>query len=134
MKTNIDSHFLTDEKMEKEGIQFTLDDSGKVWIQVRRVGGSNSTKIKAIYAKYHKPYAYQIEKKLLSDEKSRELAIRVFVEACVVDWAGIVIDGAEVPYSPEAAIKLLLARPELADALDRYASNVENYREAVGNS
>ena len=85
-------------------------------------------------AKYYKPYAALVQNGGMPEEKSTEISLRVFVESCMLDWKGVQIDGVEVPFSHEAAIKLLKEMPDLADTLMAHASNAANYKEDLGNS
>lgn len=133
MKSNLDKHFKTDAKMEKEGIWFDINDTAG--FRLTRFGGENSPGVKAALAKYYKPYAAQLEIESLSPEKEREIFVRVFVESCVVDWRGIDIDGEEnVPFDKEKAIALLIGLPDLFETLRAQASKSEHYKVDLGNS
>lgn len=132
MKTNLDDLFKNDESLEKEGVWFTIKEG--IGFLVRRVGGSNSKKMEAALARYFKPYAYQIQNGTLDEKKERQIVTRVFVEACVVDWKGIEIDGKIAPFSVETAIEFFMNMPELFDAVQQYARDSKNYREHLGNS
>lgn len=132
MKTNLDSKFKTDPVLEKEGIWVRF--SSEVSFLVRRMGGANTSKLKASYAKFCKPYAYQIQTDSLDEAKDRELQIKVFVDACLINWEGIIIDGEEVPFSFEKAVDLFEALPEVFDFVRKAASDFNGYREDLGNS
>jgi hypothetical protein len=101
---------------------------------LRRFGGANAQRVKAAMAKYYKPFARQVELGLLDPTKEREILVKAFVEACMIEWQGVEIDGQEVEYSPEAAIKLLTSLPELFDSLHSYASSFDSFKEDLGNS
>ncbi len=131
MKTNLD--FLkTSKTYESEGVWFEL--SEKTGFLVARLGGANTQKVKQATAKHFKPYARMIENGLLDAQKEREITLKVFIECCLLDWKGVEIDGEAVPFSKEAALKLLLDLPELADTLSAQAQDSKNYREDLGNS
>jgi hypothetical protein len=131
MKTNLDSLFKTDENLEKSGIWFELSET--VGFLIKRFGGLNSPKVKMEMAKFYKPYARQIESGTMDPVKEKEIMLKVFVNACVLDWKGIEIDGAITPYSADACVKLLSGLPDLAETLISYSSDSKNYREDVGN-
>ena len=59
MKTNLDKLFKTNEELEKSGILVVLSDT--LEFNLKRFGGKNSTPVRAVQAKYYKPYARQIE-------------------------------------------------------------------------
>ena len=132
MKTNLDKLFKNNESLEQNGIWMMLsEESGFL---VRRFGGFNSAKIKAALAKHYKPFARLVESGSLDPKKEKEITLKVFCEACLMDWKGIEIDDKPVPFSQEKAVEFLLALPELADTLIAYASDSKNYREDLGNS
>ena len=132
MKTNLDSLFKNNKTFEKEGVWFMVSESSGFLI--RRFGGVNSTHIKKALAKHYKPYASQIQNDTLSDEKSREIMTRIFVESSLIDWKGIEIDGKDTPFDVEVAVKFLTNLPDLCDSLRDYASDSKNYREDLRNS
>lgn len=132
MKTNLDSLYKTDETMESEGIWFQASDTVK--FRCRRFGGMNSTRVKAISSKYFKPYTKQIEMNTLPDKIQREIVVKSFVEACMVDWEGVIIDGVSMPFTVENAVLLLTRLPKLCDDLIEYSSKFDHYKEDLGNS
>lgn len=132
MKTNLDKFFKNSKDLESQGIW--MDISEGVGFLVKRFGGYNSEPIKKAMAKYYKPYAKQIEMGTLSQEKSAEIMFRVFVEACVINWQGIEIDGEKKPFSVDDCVKLFCQLPELGDAVVQYSSDSKSYREELGNS
>lgn len=132
MQSNLDKLFKNDKNSESGGIWMEV--SEEIKFLVKRFGGFNSQPVKMALAKYYKPYARQVETGTLSADKEREIQNRVFVESCMLDWKGVQIDGQEVPFSKEEAVKLLNSLPELADTLVNYANDPKNYREDLGNS
>lgn len=132
MKTNLDLDFKTNTELETDGVWFEIKDGVK--FKCRRFGGMNSQKVKAVSSKYFKPFLKQIELGTLSDEKSREITVRAFVESCLVDWQGVEVDGALLPFSIENAYKLLIGLPALAETLIKYSSEMQPYKEELGNS
>lgn len=132
MKTNLDGLFKTSESIETNGIWMTISDD--IGFLVKRFGGYNSPKVKAATSKFYKPYARLIENGTLPIEKEKEIMTKIFVDASLIDWKGIEIDGVITPFSKEVAIKFLLELPELAESLISYASDTKNYKEDLGNS
>lgn len=132
MQTNLDFLFKTDEKIETEGLFLEIAEG--IGFHVRRFGGKNSPKVKAAYARYAKPYARQIENNTLAEELQRQIEVQVFVESSMVGWKGISIDGQEVEYSKDLAIKLFVKRPELFAVVMQYAADFKNFKEDLGNS
>lgn len=132
MKTNLDSLFKNDKGLEENGIWFEIQEG--VGFKIKRFGGFNSQSIKSALAKHYKPYAKMIESGTFPLDKEREITLKVFSNACITDWKGIEIDGKLAEFSQEACLNLLMSLPELADALVKYASDSQNYREELGNS
>lgn len=133
MKTNLDSLFASNEKLETEGVWIEVGSEAK--FRVKRFGGKNAHTIKKLQTKYLKPYARQIAKGILDPEKERSIYTKIFIESCLVNWEGIVDDkDNEIPYSHEAAYKLLSGLPDLFDYLVAESTNDESYRDDLGNS
>lgn len=122
--------FKCDENLEKTGVWFEMPNGAS--FLVSRFGGRND-KLEQVHAKLYKPYAKLIEKNLLSKEKQNEIYRDAFIQACLLDWKGVEIDGEEVPFSQDAAKELLGELPELLDILVENAQNVDSFREDVGN-
>lgn len=83
----------------------------------------NNVEVLKIRNRLIKPYRKLIEVGALSPEKDRELAVQVFVEAAMMGWRNITVDGEELAFSRDAAIALFLKYPRLyadvvADAAD----------------
>ena len=67
------------------------------------------------------------------DDASR-LGAKAFAYCAVKDWEGVVLDGQEVKFEPEAAFKIFLEIEEFLNAIVRAAGNLNNFRvEAVKN-
>ena len=133
MKTNLDKYFASNEKSETEGIWIELTEG--VSFKVKRFGGSNSTKIKNLQQKYLKPYARQIDKGIMDEKKERSIYTKIFIEACMVDWKGVVDDSDnDIQYSQENAQELFSNLPDLFDFLVASSTDDSNYREDLGNS
>lgn len=133
MKTNLDSLFKTNSEDEKNGKWFELKNDDGTEFLVRRFTGTNP-RAKAAMAKYFKPYARQIENDTLSLDKVTEININMFLDVCLVDWKGVVIDGTEVKFDHDTAFKMFRALPDLFDTLWKYANDFKTYREDLGNS
>jgi regulator of PEP synthase PpsR (kinase-PPPase family) len=132
MKTNLDSMFKTSISLEENGTWFMISD--KTGFLLKRIGGANASKMKSSFAKYYKPYAKQFENGTIDPLKEKEIMAKVFVESCLVDWKGIEIDGKETPFSKEVAVDFFKSLPDLMDTLSAQATDLNNYKEDLGNS
>ena len=140
MKSNLDSTFKTNKKFELEGVDFVVKGEDKeagtpeVSFRLRRFVGSNP-KVKSAMAAYYKPYARQIEMGTLPVEKSDELAIKLFIDVCLVSWSGVLDEsGKPIECNKENAYQLLKSLPDLFNTLQKYANDFESYKDEVGNS
>lgn len=132
MKTNLDKLFRTDQTLERDGVDFALDD--KTSFRVRRFNGQNP-RVKAAMTAYYKPYARQVEMGTLPQEKSEEITMRLFIDVCLASWQGVEDEnGKPIECNKENALKLFKSLPDLFDALWKHANSFENYKEVLGNS
>lgn len=132
MKTNLDKFFKTNSALEKEGVDFVIDETTS--FKVRRFSSQNP-RVKAAMASHYKPFARQVELGTLPVEKSNEITIKLFLETCLVSWTGVVDEtGKPLEFNKENALKLFQELPDLFDTLWKHANGFENYKEELGNS
>jgi hypothetical protein len=131
MKTNLDGLFKTDKDLEENGVIFVIDD--KTNFKLRHFASTN-VKMKAAMAAHHKPYARQVELGTLDQKKSDEILVKMFIDASLISWEGIEIDGKPLECTKENALMLFTRLPALFDSLYKYASDFANYKEDLGNS
>ncbi len=130
MKTNLDKLFKTNDEYEKKGVWFELEDGVGFLIRPFKLSNPN---IKSAMATLYKPYARQIHMGTLDDQKVVEINVKIFVQSCLVDWKGIVIDGKETPYDKDTAVKFFLELPDLFKMLWEHCQDYKNYLDDVGN-
>lgn len=133
MESNLNVLFKTDTNLEKDGVWFKVGDSAEFCL--RRFGGANSNKVKIAMAKYHKPHAKRFETNSISDEEANEIMAKVIVEACLIDWKGIVevSTGEDIPCTPQNAVKLFTSLPELFNTLFKLISEYDSFKVDLGN-
>ena len=132
MKTNLDKFFKTNSELEKDGVDFAIDDTTS--FKIRRFSSQNP-KVKAAMAAYYKPYAKQVEMGTLPPEKTNEITMKLFVDCCLVSWEGILDEtGKAIEFNKENALKLFKELPDLFETLWKHANSFENYKEELGNS
>lgn len=132
MKTNLDKFYKANSELEKEGVDFAIDENTS--FKVRRFSSQNP-KVKAAMATYYKPFARQIEFGTLPTEKSHEITTKIFVDTCLVSWKGVVDENEKpIEFNKENALKLFKDLPDLLDTLWKHANTFENYKEDLGNS
>lgn len=131
MKTNLDSLFKTSEVHENQGVW--LDITETTGFRVKPFKATNP-QVKAAMAAFYKPFAYQLEHGRMDPKKEREITIKMFIHASLMDWRGVVIDGVDTPYSKEIAEKYFNHLPDLFESLWRQCQDHKHFLEDVGNS
>ena len=135
--TSIYEMFATDLKAETDGFVHRVSD--KISFTLARAGGANARFSKAMEVKT-RPYRRQIAEDTMDIALANTLLIEAFAETVVLGWEGITDKetGEEIPCTPEAAVKLLTALPDLFNELREAAAKQSNFRvaevlEDVGN-
>ena len=136
---SIYKQFKTDQKLEKEGVEF---DYGDFKIILARAGGANKRFARLLEQKT-KPYKRAIQTETMDNEKALDLLREVYAEAVVLGWATKVkdkwVDGIEdpenpektIPATPENILKVLRDLPEIFGEIQEMASKAALYRETV---
>lgn len=135
MKTNLDAIFNSNKKAEESGKWFVISD--QVEFKMKRFGGANRIEIDKLNAKYIGKFQKLINKGLLDKDVEIGLYVKVFVEACMVDWKGLRDDaGNEISFSKANAEDLFKKMPELLEYTIELASDKNEYKdiEEMGNS
>jgi hypothetical protein len=123
---NLYKTFKTSEKNEKEGINLQI--APGVFFKVTRIG--KNKKYQEYFAYLVRPYKRMIDSNSLPNELARELLIKAFVEACLLDWQGVSDpSGKPLEFSKENAYALFKDLPDLFDLLNAEASNASNFKD-----
>lgn len=64
----------------------------------------------------------------LADKVGEAVVLEAISSTILLGWKGINVNGAEYPYTPENALKLLKASREFREAVRNYADDAEAYR------
>lgn len=120
-KFNIYAKFGSDAKKEVEGVPFVLDEETNAHILVARWSNRNvaHTLEQAELTKQH------------ADKTSEELEplrVEVFAKHLIKGWQGVTdINGEELPFTTENAVKLLKDLPDLTEQLLTFSLTRTNY-------
>lgn len=95
--------FETNETKSDDGVWVPVD--LKTSVKIARYG---NRKFNRALQRGMKPYKQLIDKEALDDETSDKVFVTAIVEGILVDWRGMVYNGEPLPYSKEAAIKILM--------------------------
>ncbi len=126
--TSIYEMFATDLKTETEGFIHHVTD--KINFTLARAGGANTKFSKAMEVKT-RPYRRQIQEDTMDLELANRLLIEAFAETVILGWTGVTTAGGKaIPFSIEAAIKLLTDLPDLFNELREAAAKQSNFRAA----
>ena len=134
-KTSLSSYYATDKKLETEGKWFEVENGAEFLL--RRMGGKNQKKLNEIRSKHFMSKIKEIRDNSLPEEEQESLFIKVFVEACMIDWKNVFDqDGNDVPFDPELAEEVLTDCPDLFDELIDFTNSRNEFkkREELGNS
>lgn len=134
-KSALYARFKTNENTEEAGVWVNFGDD--VRVRVRRLKSRAS---QAARAELDKPFAPEIRRGTMPEDKLKELAIKQVARGVIAEWEGVTdADGNALPYTPENAFKVLTDLPEFAEAIIEISMNAENYKaqmsaDAEGNS
>ena len=133
MKTNLGKAYQTDAAKEMNGTWLDIDEG--VRFLVSRFGGKNQSKIKKLQSTHIKPYARQIQLGTMDPEKEREVYVKVFVEACMLGWEGVLDDKDNViEFDKKTAVALFKELPDLFDDVVSIVTEPDIFKEDLGNS
>ena len=126
-KSNLDKYYKTNQTMETEGNWFQIDEN--VRFRCKRFGGKNRDAVRKAEIQYRKPFARLIEAGRLSAEKEVAIGVKVFVDACLVDWEGVEWEGKPLEFSFDNAVMLLTEYPDLATELMIHSGSTQNFQD-----
>lgn len=121
---NLYAAFQTDPNLEKNGV---LIDYGDFKFLIARAGGENKRFTKMLQQKM-RPHARAAAAGTLSDEVSTRVVRECFCRTVLLDWEGVTdAEGNPLPFSVEAAEKVLTDLPDLFEDLLDQAKKVSNF-------
>lgn len=123
MVLDIYKKFGTNTDKEVGGVWVDWDDDTS--FLVARWGNTKHAKH---LADLTKPYKAQQRYASIPDKIATDIVITSMVEHILLDWKGVIADGAELPYSKKNAKTLLLALPELQKFIQDAAQNLQLYQ------
>ena len=126
--------FKTDEAKENEGIEVefpeAMDEVGNIpTFMIAFMGKTNKT-----YEKAREAVFRPLNRKILMGAVNRsvleDMNFKLFVSHILKGWKNVVVNGVDLPFSREAATKLLTDLPAVYDRLLEESQLVENFRAA----
>lgn len=119
--------FKTDKAAEESGVWVMVDDGEEICI-----ARHGNAKHKAIVEELTKPYRAILRAGgEIPDAKTDEIALEATARALLIDWRGIKDEAGEpLPYSVEAAKKVLTELPEFRNRVVQMSMTFETFRTA----
>lgn len=120
--------YQTDSAAETQGLWIEMGDNAL--IKIARLG---HPKHEEVMKRLRQPHVASLRAGIdLPTNVSMALTIEALAEAILIDWKGIQDDdGKEIPYSKEAAIKLLTDLPDFRDKVVFLSSQHETFRKSA---
>lgn len=118
---DIKKTFGVDKTKEVEGVWRNL--GSDMQVLVARKGNPTYQKI---LTRLMRPYRSM--SRSIPDDLAEDILIESMVQGLLLGWNGLTEDGVEVPYSREAAKRLLKEYPEFRQAIDQLCSDLENFK------
>lgn len=117
--------FSTNKESEEAGTWVDL--SPKTGFKIRAF---NAKAVSDLREKLMKPFQTIVRAGLeIPQDKNEEIGLKVISGAVLADWKGIVVEGNEIAFSPDAAYTLLKKLPKLANFIASNAMESANFRE-----
>ncbi len=123
---DLHARYATDPIKEIEGV-WTDDLGGGLQLRIARLKNPNFRKL---YQKLTKPYERQIRNRTLDDATENAILAKCLAKTVLLDWKNMKVVGEVIPYSYEAALKIL-SDDTLGDFRDQVvdlANEVELFR------
>ena len=123
---DLHAQYATDPIKEIEGV-WTDDLGGGLQLRIARLKNPNFRKL---YQKLTKPYERQIRNRTLDDATENAILAKCLAKTVLLDWKNMKVAGEIIPYSYEAALKIL-SDDTLGDFRDQVvdlANEVELFR------
>jgi hypothetical protein len=117
--------YATDPQLELDGTAIDLGDGATV-----RIARFNNARHRAALDRLRKPYrSFTLAGRDIPDDIAERIAIDAMVEAILLGWDGFIgDDGQALPFSPEAARRLLTEVKDFRDQIAFLAMQAETFR------
>lgn len=116
--------FATNKRKEEEGVWVKGPDGAEFLIA--RAGNKNFTKLAG---ELMKPHRKLIQMGKADDALVAQLAAEVTSRTVLLNWRGVKEGDAEVPYTQEAACKMLIEYPDFADLISGFAQQISLFQD-----
>lgn len=120
---DIYKQFSTDKELEEEGVWHDIGEGAKV--KVARWGNK---KFQARMRARTKGRQREIQLKTLPESQSEAILTQCIAEAILVDWEGFEASGKKLPYSVEAAVKVMTELKDFRDIVVSLSEDAEVFR------
>ena len=121
---DIKQMFGVNKNLEISGVWQDIGDG--VSVKVARTGNSEYQKV---FEKISKPHKRAIRRGTLNNDVAEKLLIKVMAKTILLDWKGLEEDGMEVPFSDEAALRILTDYKDLRDYISDISNDIEVFKQ-----
>jgi len=121
---SLKKEFGTDNKLEEEGVWIELDGHG-ARIKVARAGNRN---FKKAFTALSPQVRRQLERGTLPENQAAEITSRLMAEHILLDWEGLAENDEPLPYSKDAARRMLFTYPVFRSRVFEESQTTEYYR------
>lgn len=137
MSPSLKSLYGTNPQLERDGVWIENFPTTGMRIKLARAGTTNP-RFRTILERLTKPHRRAIVNETIDPELSQDLMMQVYAQAVIVGWEGIPVPvelhSAQeecVPYSPEAALRLLRSYPDLYNDIQELAGKLTTFQQTV---
>jgi len=123
---DIKKAFATDKEKEKNGVWLDVGPNCKTLIA--RVGNPNYLRE---FKRLTKVHTQSIRRGIMEEEVADAILIKVMAKTILLDWEGMEEDGEPIPYSVDAAIRLLTMYKDFRDLISEISNTMDAYKVEV---
>ena len=114
----------TNKSKELDGVWEDIGDG--IRVKVARIGNS---KYQKTFNRISKPHRKALRRGTLKEDIAEKLMIDCMVDAVLLDWENVELDGQVIPYSKENATKILTEFKDFRDTINDYANDMAIFME-----
>lgn len=116
--------FRTSKELEVKGVDVPVSEDCTL-----RIARMNNTAYKTYFNELIEPYRMQIRTGTMSEEIADAILIKSVAKTILLGWEGLKLDGRDIPYSFDNAVKALTEYKDFRDMVVSIAQDMDLFRE-----
>ncbi len=120
---NIRQQYATNPVLEEEGTWVQIGPGAR--LLVARLGNN---RYRTAFKRLSKPHQAQLDRGALPDEIQEQILVKAMSETILLGWEGLEENGQPLPYSKDAALRLLGELKDFREDVLTIARQAEGYR------